>query len=106
MPLAHFEAIDLSDSSKTWIVVALMFPGAVIVFGLMITYLLRRPGKLDEPSPGEPGYYRVLGLDATTGLKRESLIHADSRQSAEGQARLQGIVVTEIEPAGSPDEPV
>ena len=105
MSIAHFESIDFPNGLTGWIVLALMLPGAIIVFGLMLTYLLQRTGKADVPPTGEPGYYRVLGVDAQTGQKRESLIHAENRMSAEGQARMEGIIVTHIEQVSITDEP-
>ena len=81
-----------------WVIVlVLALPGALIILASVIGFIFRRPGKTNEPVIPAPGYWRVLGVDKQTGQKRETMFHADSQQSAQGRAELEGIVVTEIQ---------
>ena len=78
-----------------WVILALMLPGLLVLIGLVAGFVLRRPEKGEAAMPA-PGYYHVMGLDRTTGTKRESTFHAQSVQSARGRAEMEGIVVTEV----------
>jgi len=98
-------ATDAQTGIGGWIVLALMLPGVIIILGVVIACIVRkRPASPDAASPEAAGYWRVLGVDAQTGQKRESIFHAASRQSAEGRAQLEGIVVTEIELVPEPSD--
>lgn len=96
MPLAKYEIVDTSYEFGGWIVLALMLPGLIILFGAVIAFIVRRKSKSDTAEAETAGYYRVLGVDENSGQRRESFFHANSRSGAEGRARMEGIVVTEI----------
>ena len=72
-----------------------MLPGLIVLVGVVVMYLLsrQRTGKDALPTPG---YFHVLGIDKTSGERRESTFHAASEDAARGRAELEGIVVTEI----------
>lgn len=95
MHLGKFVPIDFTPNATFWVVIALVLPGTLIVFGAVIAFIVRRNSR-QEMQQGIAGYYRVLGVDATSGERRESFFHADSRSAAEGRARLEGIIPTEI----------
>lgn len=78
-----------------WVIVALVLPGTLIVVGAVLAFIFKRRGRA-EPVQDEPGYFRVLGVDVATGQRREALYHATSRAAAEGRARMDGIIATEV----------
>ena len=81
--------------AAVWVIVALALPGTLIVVGAVLAFLFKRRGRA-EVLQDEPGYFRVMGVDAATGQRREALFHATSRDAAEGRARMEGIVATEV----------
>lgn len=90
------------DTIGGWIFLALMLPGAVVIFAVVIAFIVRRRRHTDEPVGPTSGYWRVLGIDSQTGQKRESMFHADSRLAAQGRAEMEGIVITDIHPVDEP----
>ena len=94
MVLAAYLQIDIGG----WILLALMLPGVIVIVGVVIAFIIRRRENIPPPAASAPGYWRVLGVDSQTGEKRETMFHAESRQSAEGRALLEGIVATEVQP--------
>lgn len=98
---------DIPDGFFRWVFLVLMVPGLLIIFILVLTLLIRGGRPRAIPPVDEAGYYRILGLDAKTGLKRETLLHAKSAASARGLAAMEGIVVTElhrVDAAGEVDD--
>ena len=86
---------DLSPSLGGWLIIALLAPGLLILIGLVVMFVISRNGA-DSESAASPGYYHVLGIDGSSGAKREATFHAQTLQGAQGRAEMDGIIVTEI----------
>ena len=69
--------------------------GICVLIGIVVMFVLSKPKKGTLLIPA-PGYYHVLGVDRTTGERRETTFHAQTREAANGRAEMEGIVVTEI----------
>lgn len=79
-----------------WIAILLLAPGAIVIAGVVVAFLLRGRGETIAHDAQDAGLYHVLGVDEATGARREATVGAGSRNGAIALAQREGIVVTAV----------